>query len=169
MSRWFAALGARVVVTSVLAILVFAAPLLADTTYELTATPAGDDWTSFSLVWIDTVGNGLFDGSGLQSFSGPTHIAPNPGVFVATSILVVPRFDPDLSPYTNGPATDLTPQLWVFGGSGTGTLAASTAFGAGAGQWTYTRTVVPLPSSVFLLGSGLIGLAVARRRKRWGK
>jgi len=36
-------------------------------------------------------------------------------------------------------------------------------------MWTYTQTPVPLPPSVFLLGAGLIGLAVARRKKRLGQ
>jgi hypothetical protein len=34
---------------------------------------------------------------------------------------------------------------------------------------TGTVTPVPLPPAGLLLGAGLIGLAVARRRKRWGK
>ena len=56
-----------------------------------------------------------------------------------------------------GSAQDLTTSFSTFTGSNPVTITVKSDL-----------DVVPLPPTAYLLGSGLIGLAVARLRKRWG-
>ena len=134
---------------------------LAYTTYELTATVKDDIWngdtrysdffSDFSLIYNDN-GGGLFSLDELVSFSGMTvHNDPknNPA---NTSFYPELYLVPVISGLTNGSGI-----YWGFRNS-----SGQSAFPEN--YWTYQKAVVPIPPSVWLLGSGLIGLVGLRRK-----
>ena len=105
-------------------------------------------WDSFYVVWNDDNGDELFQLDELAEFSGVTSFFPIVGYF--EQITAVPE-----SQYTGGSGTD-----WQF----TGSMGLSDP--ADRTNWDYTRSATPIPASVLLLGSGLLGLGFLGWRKR---
>jgi len=171
MGRFFALTGSLMALWFGLVILSSATPGHATTiTYHLEATPypAFSSLVSeFSLNWQeDTSGDGLFQLGELvpDSFRGVTHF-PGTGIEARYTVIVAIPHQSSTSPYTGG---DVSQEDWYFGYPG------SNDWGVTPGAWSYSRSVipdsvVPLPPSAYLLGAGLIWLAVARRRKQGGK
>lgn len=152
---WKASLACFFLV-SFLAILTVPALVQADiVTYDFYATSYVGN---FSLRYIDADGDGRFSLPELVDGSwSPDFLPPFPGQ-TWKSIEDVPAYDAEHSPLTDGTNVD---GYWVF------LTVQGATFPSPA--WVWTCTQVPLPSSVFLLGAGLIGLAVARRKKRLGQ
>ncbi len=152
-----------------------AAPAHADTIYEFTATSTSPTtltsfdgaWlqaTSFSLEYVDKNGTGLLTSTDeILSFTGVKLWAPAvwAGGVTFSAVLYIPPYD--LAAFTDGPSF---PGGWGF----SGTVIGETYTWPSA-MWTYGEhpiSTVPIPPAVFLLGSGLIPLAWARRKKRLG-
>ena len=141
-------------------------PVLA-ATYTLTATDKiySADWSNFSLQYYDLDNDQKFSYDELipGTFSGVRDITRG---IIYTRIIGVPLYSSMDSPFTDG-GGDCTygcygsKDSWdfaqdIFPG---GTVSRPTA-----STWTYTQT--PVPSALWLLGSGLIGLAGLRRRRK---
>jgi hypothetical protein len=157
MSHSFKTILACVFLVSFLAIGFGAAPVQA-TTYLFTATSvyplAASD---FTLTYEDSGVDPRFSIGELGSFSGVV-LWWN---FVWTpcpTILAVPSYDAGISPFTDGEAGP----TWTFARGVDGYPLNWLT-----NSWTYEQTeVVPLPPSVFLLGSGLLGLLGWRRFRK---
>jgi hypothetical protein len=157
---------------TILACLWLVAPASA-TIYELTATAA---WTpvvqTFSLQYNDLNNNGRFSLDELISgtFSG-TYVSISGGPWTyASTILGVPLYSvADGRLLTDGPP--YTPEAWndwtfvLPNGDGLG-HPGPIVTGWSYGDWTYGQTVVPLPPSALLFGSGFLGLAGWRRFRK---
>lgn len=167
-----------------------AVPVQGETTYKLVATskhvPLVDghmpDAGDFIITYITDDPLGRFSlGAAWWSFSELAtagdggHGEPLVGCGYGGSwsgIEIVPVYSL-ASPYTDGQGkSDSDMPMWGFTRPPMGVPYYPTEFTAEATAWTYERTPytlpVPIPPSVFLLGAGLIGLAVARRKKRLG-
>jgi len=157
----------KLFVSLVLMLVMFILPsfVSADTTYLLTATTPAGNLSGFSLSYADADHNQRFTLDELvpDSFSGMTYITGNPNYSgLWKEIAAVPVYDSVVSPYTNGPGYYGYETYWYFTSgpvSGYGLLAPSST-------WSYNQTAVPLPPSVLLLGSGLLGLAAVGWRRR---
>jgi hypothetical protein len=125
----------------------------ADTTYVLTATPTTVGTTNqvseFSITYNDT-GDGLFELGELISWTNMTDSKFN---HIFTTIDLVP--EQSFTGVTGGTGSN-----WAFLFSG-----ASQPLPYPSDYWSYSQSPVPLPASAILLGSGLLGLALARRQK----
>jgi len=139
---------------SFLAVHTFSTAAFAVTSYRLeAATQNPQEWSSFSVVWTDEiVEDGLLQLGEEKEFSGVFYF----GVFSYEQISVVPGYDASESPFTGGSGT-----VWEFTGTGGITLPPPDRT-----NWDYTRSVVPLPASALLLGSGLLGLGLLGWRKK---
>lgn len=117
-------------------------------------TEAPWEWDNFSVAWTDNNQDGLFQLDELEpgGFSGVTYLTF--GRFYDT-IEAVPVWSTE-SPYTGG-----TEAEWSFSGY-MGSITADPS------SWSYNGSgpVTPLPSSVLLLGSGLLGLGFLGWRRR---
>jgi hypothetical protein len=142
--------------------------------YRIVATPTGTDWSGFEIVWEDTEGEGFTDGYLDQktdfywpgSENDPEMQSANsapPGGFSGVSYLPGPYYFNWLLAAPGAPQTFTTGTAgqWFFYHSMSQNLTA-----APGDAWTYTREVVPLPPSVFLLGTGLLGLGLLGRRRK---
>ena len=168
--KWKASL-ACVILFSFLAIGIGAAPVQAYTTYELTMH-GSLGYPDFSVYYID------YDGDAKMSedemlFGGAIFPSPPTGSqgiylpFFSSLFLqatTVPAYGPgEGSVFTDGSGgSQFVPPYWIFAGNG------QTAY-VPEYVWTQTEIETALPPSALLLGSGLIPLAWARRKKRLGK
>jgi hypothetical protein len=168
MGRELLRVGACVLLFLVLGVGIGVAPARATTTtYILTATPF-PSYTGVASFWVtytDTDPDNLLGGlgTGESTITGFSGVTINGDVFPAdipfASIPYVPG-------YVNGSGENWG---WLF------YYVNLTWFGTGTAQGNYfTYTIdpvpaVPVPPSVLLLGTGLIALAWARRKKVvWG-
>ncbi len=149
-------------------------PVQAFTTYEFTAvqfvyTAYPIVISDFSLRYVDADNDGRFSLDELVSgsFSGVSIEEPGWSAIYMTIHWVAA-----------GPLSPLTDELgyvshWSFGDPiffvWEHGWDKPLQVGLGEGDFSYSQVAVPLPASVFLLGSGLIGLAWARRKKRLGQ
>jgi hypothetical protein len=165
MSRSWKALLACVFVFSFLPIVTGAAPVQAVTTWDFRAESLYPGIVSdFSLQYSDKNGDGrLTMNSTINEFITGTfsgfwyygifhQYVPAHWVSVLVSV----------------PGTAYVPLTDGSGGDAWAFLGDHGSYFMGATFWRYSETPVPIPSSVFLLGAGLIGLVVARRNKRLG-
>jgi hypothetical protein len=150
---------------ALLALVIWGFPCLASaaTTYTLTAADAGAG-LSFTVVYEDLTGDGLYNPApgndntlDFYGFGGP------PGAVVIVNSPV----NSLTSPLTNGIGAQAfsppLPDYWEFYYDGAGNAAVP------ASMWTYSQVqAAPVPPTVILLGTALLGLAVARRRKPLG-
>jgi hypothetical protein len=166
MPRSFSASLACVLLVLFLAIGFGTAQVQADTTYLLTATSINWQVSGFTLTYEGTGPDPKFDIGllVLGSFSGVDCMQPDDGNsqtfesrYWFTDLLSVPAGS------SSSPLTDGVSNVWKFGRAGTPADVIMLP-----SYWTYEQHAVPLPPSVFLLGAGLIGLAVARRKNRLG-
>jgi hypothetical protein len=146
-----------------------ASPVQSYTTYTLSATDNGKypTFSGFSLRYIDSIHvDGRFEIGELVegSFTPVTFMSYGP----YTKLQNVPAYDEAQSPYTDGEVglPGNMEYYWVFWDE-----VHQYGLSYLQGDLAYTQTAdpkppVPIPPSVFLLGAGLIGLAVARRKKR---
>jgi hypothetical protein len=183
MSQTVGTLIRHLVLGSFFAILIMAVPAQA-VTYQLIATPTdaardlngpGMGFGGFSLVYVDQDNDARFEVSELLSFSGLTvgsYASDNTPVYTTYPILL------GAAGYQDTPYTDEYSVYEPHDSRSWGefrTADNQLAMTAGAFNWTYQQEIVPqgnnvpLPPSVLLLGSGLISLAWARRKKRMGK
>jgi hypothetical protein len=159
-----------------LLVLFFSAPIYvcpqtaSATSFRLTATAKpGTTGSDFFILYTDVDNDGLFgleDGDVVDVFSGVSINIGFPFQVNATTVLASPVHDAGVSPLTDGAGlgfngTDFVP-IWVFGDPDFATVPL-------ASDWTYTQSLVPIPSAAYLLGAGLIPLAWFRRRNRLGK
>ena len=145
--------------------------VLAFTTYKLTATVEpwkADYWSSFTLIYEDKNTDDHFSFDELISFSGVTQYPGFPSSTTFLGLLLgVPIHTPG-SPLTMGGGLNGYGvfESWAFATNGFpgGPLALPIST-----EWTYSQQAVapvPIPPSVWLLGSGLIGLVGLRRGYR---
>lgn len=166
MPRRLAALLGCVWLISFLAILTVAAPVQAHTTYDFRAVDSfyqdpGDlvFYGDFSFRYTDNDDDGRFSVGELVSGSfSQTRVGSIVGVL--SGVVQAPEYHATKSPLTDGPAGAT---YWILLKS-TGNSTNDRM------RWTYSQTPVqspvPIPASVFLLGTGLIALAWSRRKKR---
>lgn len=188
MPRRLSACFACFLVFSFLAILAAPAPVRATaTTYLFTAeahpvnfvsNPSAVQWSTFSFQYTDLDGNGKvsLNEIDMSTFNGVTEKdASGTSLFSSSTIYgvpVPPANPPDVNQLTVGSGTgsggqSIPPQLcyaWNFAPGDHGSDVGM----AGVMLFTESQVPVPVPPSVFLLGSGLIGLAWARRKKLLG-
>lgn len=123
-------------------------------------------FSDFFILYLDVDSSGLFnpDVDQVVSFSGLdlTGGGPNAGHYDAISHS--PSNSPE-SPFTDGTPdiTGLPAPWWTF------TRPDGPDMMVPGMTWTYTQSVVPLPPTALLLGSGLIPLVWWRRRNRLEK
>ncbi len=143
---------------------------------QLVATPTAFNTaffggTGFTIVWDDTIVNGLLDPGEPLTMTGIAFVGgtlyQGSGEVLGEPVLTIPVFEAGLSPFTNGTGTINGSPEWVFT-----EIMADPLFSwpegphyFWAGYWTYDRSAVPLPPSVCLLGSGLVGLGLFRLRR----
>jgi hypothetical protein len=149
---------------SCLAILTLAAPVQAYTTYDFRAVDSfyeipGDliPYGDFSFRYTDNDDDGRFSVDELVSGS---FTQPRVGSIVGVLLGVVqaPEYHATKSPLTDGPAGAA---YWIL-------LKSTGNSTQDRERWTYSQSSVPIPASVFLLGTGLIALAWSRRKKLLG-
>ena len=193
MPRSFSAILACVFLVSCLAIGIGAAPVQAATAYKLDAQPNGGGTGylgSFSLEYLDGTRmdecrggiipgsfTGVWDSANgehnleffttveyVPTFGGPWGVAPFPFSDVAygQSGQIYPAWT-----FTGCTGWYYSKDLATRYNENDPDLVGNTE-GDGWYAWNYTQSPVPIPPSVFLLGAGLMGLAVARRKKRSG-
>lgn len=154
-----------------LAILAIAAPAQADLmTYQLTAKPnatgTGGGWGGFSLIYVDLDKDYRFSVADdqLLSFSGVS-LTGYPLLNVLTGAA---GFKDTLYTDEIGTGTDTGYRSWTFATSDEQWAASGASF-----CWDYQQSplqsAVPLPPSAFLLATGLIPFAWARRKKQGRK
>jgi hypothetical protein len=157
MARMFTAPLACILMFSFLAVLTAPAPVRAVTTYEFTATSQSIYATTFTLLYDDLDGNGLFSLNELvtDSFSGLWYS----GHFY-TKINGVPLNslvnDFSYSPLTAGNQYG----FWGVVSDDNWYTQPWTS------EFAESQVAVPVPAAVVLLGSGLIGLAGWRRFRK---
>jgi hypothetical protein len=128
-------------------------PTFASQIIGLNATPTGPGVSSFTIRYSDNDNSGLFnpDNDTVLYFSNMTD-----GIHTYSHVVESP-----LAGYYNPPCTDGRDGVWAFAnGGGTNYFDPS--------DWLVSCHAAPLPPSLIMLGSGLIGLAVARRQKWLG-
>lgn len=169
MPRSLKAILVCVFLVSFLAILTVTAPVQADTTYLLSAHSQYWQFSDFSLQYVDSIhADGKFEIGEFPgaTFSGMTWTYSNygdPPLTDTYNLIVFVPVNSGTSPFTESIGGD---NSWGFTQAG----SPPGYHGVQDSIWTYSQeVVVPLPPSVFLLGAGLIGLALARRKKLWGK
>jgi hypothetical protein len=174
MSRRFSVLLAFVWLFSFLALGFGTVPVNAATTYELTATQVYSDpyspFSSFRLQYVDGNENGQFDFDLNElvplTFSGLVYhvyseTESGPVLLYDVPLVQITYVSADMVPGRLGWA----PRQWDFLGS-TDPYDSWPGFPAPGDFWNYSQQAVPLPSTALLLGSGLIPLVWARRKKQ---
>ena len=199
MSRAYSTLVKRVMFLSFLAVLVCAAPALADSSLtwyvndfvvlgtqgQGSGKVTGNftiDTTSLALTGVDatataggvnyslTYGQVYSWGGGVELEYGVSGTASTPGLLVEVA-LNGSWTNAQLSGPAPGEVLALNGGLmYVDVWLGTGSNSETDNLYNEVGSGTLTQTPqVPLPPSVYLLGTGLIALAWARRKKRLGQ
>jgi hypothetical protein len=183
MNRLFIPRSSLLLLLSFLFVLALASSVRADTKVIIaTPTPYSTAYgmSGFTLTYADANGNGLLDTTEtILAMTNITFQYAGDGVHTTITVLggpvrEIPIYDAAVSPYTNGTA-------YIFAPNGT-TKIPEWQFSSittdpnylwmvdsewDAHWWTYSE--VPCPPPVYLFGSGLMGLALARLRKRWRK
>jgi hypothetical protein len=139
---------------SILILLTFPGTVKASTFYNFLATSQNPDYSDFSLTYNDVDGDAKFSIDELVegSFSG---IQMN--IYWHTVLGSVPVNSPE------SPLTDGDKSRWGFLNP---PIVASMAYPE---EWTYRQSPVPIPASAYLLGTGLIPLMWAHRKKLLGR
>jgi hypothetical protein len=160
-----------------LVILFVATPAQAYTTYELNAVSTTSPWTGFTLWYVDFNSDAKFSWDELVSgsFSGVI-LTTDKGAVCFAALRVEPsahNFEypenwvqvdlrDDRSPFFD----DLSDESSLFFVAADDVVSPLRV--ALSGNWTYRQSAVPsavpLPPSLVLLGSGLLGLVGLRRR-----
>lgn len=160
MLRFCLSFVSRMMLFSILTLLTFPGTVKASTFYDFWATSQNPDYSDFSLTYNDVDGDAKFSIDELVegSFSG---------VQMYTYWLTVIGSVPVNSPQS--PLTDGDKSRWGFlipSPEGGGPLVGSMDYPQ---EWTYRQSTVPIHASAFLLGTGLIPLAWAHRKKLLGR
>ena len=168
MYRFFASARRGMMILSFLAVFALAVPVQATTIYNFYAsslTPGQTStiephWDSFHLQYQDLDGDNHMSFNEIVpgSFSGVWYYNIREFDFFYGKILSVPTHDDQLSPLTDGAGNS-----WSFAA----TWWTNDWDNAPASAFTYSQEqVVPIPSTVWLLGSGLLGLAGWRKLRK---
>jgi hypothetical protein len=170
MARVLAFAGTCVLLFGVLIIGIGPDPAYGDTIFRLEAFQVPNGHPGWTFDWRDVNDDGIYSGGvdlylNFSGFLGPTGDGSVPFT-IYDRIIYIP-LSPGALPYTAGPSELGYPDSWMF--EGFIPTHPNVTLRVDVGEWTYVRTVVPLPPSVFLLASGLIPLAWARRKRPLGK
>jgi hypothetical protein len=156
--------------------IVFALPAQATITYDLVATPDPGDASfvsGFSIRFDDANADTRLDIGEISSFSGLTfypNSTPETSYFYnqIISIPVVYNIDAtqQLTNYGQTGSSCFAPYAgaaWLFVNC-TGTVENYPSYAFSEVVWNYNLTEVPIPQTLWLFGSGLLGLIRIARR-----
>jgi hypothetical protein len=146
-------------------LLFLSSSVYAATTWRLDATPIQltDPWSSFSVTFNDDNDDRIVDINDVVDFSGVWLPYYLPDLVALPDLFYVGKDPYPIIDFSGGLRIDApTPYenlAWVFGGYFVSYHNRN--------NWTYTaQSVVPIPGTVWLLSSGLVGLVWFRRKYR---
>jgi hypothetical protein len=129
---------------------------------------ANEGWEDFTVIFNDAnddniinIGTAVFDPGpdSIYSFSGMSYTGSNTA------------WQGDYSELDQNPQLDIGPitlqtQIPGFTNNDWRFREGTEILQTGYTRWTYTATQVPVPAALWLLGSGLLGLAISRKRMK---
>ena len=157
-----------VLFSAVLMVIVFGSTASALTLWQVDATSPNAQFGDFSVIFNDFNDDDKIDinsPDSILSFSGLLYDDPTFGWTEFETISLNPALSIDDLTLLAGIPFGSYANQWNFRGT---SFDPSYVVGTGSSVWTYTASQapapVPEPASLLLLGTGLVGLAGARRK-----